>query len=589
MSTVTALNQYQSKHPKGRYLLIEDNLKDADLVSRLLESVFAKAVSVQTVGRFDRAVELLAKQNFDACILDLHLPDRSGLCNVELLNRLYPNLPIVVLTDHDDDVSAMKALNYGAQDYLSKSEVTSAILCRSLRYAKERKNIEIRLKNALDESANRNVQLEKLARHDFLTALLNRAYFDGAALKMLKRAARHSKCFGLVYFDINKFKSINDNLGHTAGDELLRQVAQRAKGVVRETDFIARMSGDEFVIVTDIINERSEVYGLVTRLLSCFEYPFHIDGQDLSVSTSIGVAFYPDADNLNLLIRQADLAMYEAKSKNQDVCFFTREMEAVYSRSMLIRSHLQQAAKQSEFHCEFQGYYASAPDGKVYTEALARWVSPVLGKVAPDEFIPVVEHSPLNNQLTRSIILQCGLLTEMATDLGVQVGHINVNVSASQLTEASFVRQLLHWIYQADFDPNLLCLELTEREMIQNIANCGAHIHELRREGIRIALDDFGSGYSSITHLISLPIDLLKLDRMLVKNIDQNHKYQALNAGIVEMAHRLDMSVIAEGIETLQEYQVLKELGCDYYQGFYFSRPQCARDFLAHCADLPPN
>lgn len=586
MSSVTSINEYQRPLRKCMYLLVEDNPMDAELVSVLLESAFDGEAEVRCAGRFDHAVDLLAEENFEAVILDLHLPDRSGVGNVEFLSKNFPDLPIVVLTGSKDDSCALRALNYGAQDYLSKSDVTPDILARSLRYAKERKNIEIKLKNALDESAYQNVQLEKLARHDFLTALPNRAYFDSNAMKMLKRASRHNKCFALIYFDINKFKSINDSLGHGAGDELLRQVATRARGIVRETDFIARLGGDEFVIVTDLINEKTEVYGLVTRLLSCFEDPFPIDQQDLSVSTSIGVAFYPDADNLNTLIKQADLAMYEAKSQKQEVCFFTQEMERVYSRSMQIRTHLQSAARNTEFNCEFQGYYANKPDGKVYTEALARWESPVLGRVAPNEFIPVVEHSPLNNHLTRAIIVQCGILAERAAASNVKMGRINVNVSASQLCEPTFVRQLLHWVHQADLDPNILCIELTEREMVENIANCGNHIHELRKEGMCVALDDFGSGYSSITHLISLPIDILKLDRMLVHQIDRSHKYQALNAGIVEMAHRLDMSVIAEGIETESEYRMLQELGCDFYQGFYFSRPQSGSLFLAECCGI---
>ena len=583
MSAVTSISDYQNSDVEACYLLIEDNPYDAELVSALIESAFDYQVEVQTVSRFEQALQLLAQKEYDAIFLDMNLPDHSGLCNVEYIDNMYPQLPIVVLTNNNDDRTALRAINYGAQDYLSKNEVTPEILARSLRYAQERKNIEIRLKIALDESANRNIQLEKLARHDFLTSLPNRAYFDCAALKMLKRASRHKKCFSLVYFDINKFKTINDSFGHSAGDELLRQVATRARKIVRETDFLARMGGDEFAIVTDMIEERSEVYALVTRLLSCFNEVYRIDNQDLNISTSIGVSFFPDADSLGQLIRQADLSMHEAKSRKQDVCFFTQEMEKTYARSIQIRANLRSATKNTEFHCEFQGYYSKQSDGRIYTEALARWQSPILGEVAPNEFIPVVEHGPLNNHLTRAIVGQCGLLADMARSNNIPIGRINVNVSASQLCEPSFVRQLFHWIHQADIDPNILCLELIEREMVQNISNCGAHIQALRKEGIAIALDDFGSGYSSITHLISLPIDVLKLDRMLVKNIDQSPKYQALNAGIVDMAHRLEMAVIAEGIETAEEYAILKSLGCDYFQGFYFSRPQPAEVFINDC------
>ena len=570
----------QSCTAKGQFLVVEDNPADAELIQVMLEGSYHNQADITLATTLQQATSLLNERKFDAILLDLHLPDSSGAATVSAVSKLNPNTAILVLTGTQDESIAVEALSSGAQDYLSKNEVSSTNFSRSIRYAQERKAIELKLKAALEETADRNQKLEQSAHHDFLTTLPNRAYFDSQARRTLFRAARTGSEVALIYFDINKFKEINDSLGHSTGDELLRQVAARAKTVVRSSDFIARLGGDEFVIIADITNHKNECYALVERVLSCFAEPFTVNTQEIFSSASVGVAFYPDAGTLETLIQRADLAMYEAKKNAGNVCFFTATMETTYARTMSIKSELSNAVTNREFSAEFQAYYPLEGKGNLCAEALARWTSPTLGKVGPNDFIPVVERSPVNNALTRRIVAQCGDLLAQAEQSNLKLDRININVSASQLIDRSFASYLLRWFAEDGIDPERICIEITEREMINNIDACKSHINLLRDKGVSIALDDFGSGYSSITHLLSLPIDSLKLDQMLVKDVQTNTRHQALNAGIAEMAHRLGMRVIAEGVETLEEYNTMKNLGYDYFQGWYFSRASSIETFL---------
>ncbi len=589
MSTSNAVSLTPISQDISRvYLMAEDDPADAELVKQMLAQAFDEEYAVVCVDRFEKIQTALANGTFEALILDMNLPDRSGIDNVSQLGCHFPELPIVVLTGQDDLSVAVEALKRGAQDYLTKNNVTPEVLSRSLRYAQERKSIELKLKKALDDSADRNHQLEKMARHDFLTSLPNRAYFECAATKMLYRAARSNKQVALLYFDLNNFKKVNDNFGHATGDALLRQVANRTKDIARETDFIARLGGDEFVIITDLLESKSEVYSLVNRLLETFEEPFIVESHKLLSSTSIGVAFYPDANNVNSLLKQADCAMYEAKVKRHvPVCFFTTQMGAIYTRNLEIESQIGNALSNNELDVLFQPIHSLSGPAPFHAEALLRWHSPALGYISAKEFIPVIENSPIINELTNIVLKKSKSIIRALVDIGHDVERININVTASQLTNPSFRKQLLIWLDDYDISPQLLCLELTEREMVKNADQCSEQITMLRDDGFCVALDDFGTGYSSITHLLSMPIDYLKLDRLLVDHIDKNTRNQALTAGIIEMAHRLNMKVVAEGIERKEELTILEQLGCDFLQGFYLSKPTPIDELL--CQSLRNN
>ncbi|TQV80152.1 EAL domain-containing protein [Exilibacterium tricleocarpae] len=586
-TTRQMLNKTPSKYANV-YLMAEDDPGDAELVKQLLHQAFGDSYSVICVDRFGKVLDALAKGHFEALILDMNLPDRSGVKNITALGNQYPDLPIVVLTGQDDLEQAVDSLNSGAQDYLSKNQVTPELLSRSLRYARERKNIESKLKKALQEQAHSNARLKNLAQHDTLTTLPNRAHFQITVPRMLMRAARAKKWVALLYVDLNGFKKINDSYGHPIGDELLRQLAARLKATVRDSDFLARLGGDEFVLMTDLLEDKREVYKLIGRLLAVFDQPFTLDKHEVPCTPSIGVAFYPDADNLELLMKQADCAMYEAKNQeNSAVCFYTTQLESQYARNMEIEAHVNHALEAAQFDVQFQPLVSSGNPGATHIEALMRWRSPELGDIPPSEFIPIIENSPTINEITHIVVRECGRLLKSPGVFNLGYTRLALNVCVSQISSAAFCDQLLAWLKDFGIAADNICLELTEGHLMKNVAQCGAQLQRLRSLGIHIALDDVGIGYSSFAHLLELPLDYLKLNRILIDHIDKKPRNQALAVGIVEMAHRLGIKVVAVGIEREEEFRTARQLGCDYLQGYYIAAPMQIGEISRYAKDRP--
>lgn len=562
------------KVAKNAFLMAEDNPLDAELFSEMLYKAFGGEYSVVCVDRFEKVAEALRADTFEALILDMDLPDRSGVDNVFEIGKQYPSLPIVVLTGNDDLDLAIHSLQKGAQDYLSKNNVTSEMLARSLNYAKERKQIEQKLKEALEDAAYKNVQLEAQAKHDSLTGLANRAYFQDASSRVLHRADRNSERVALLYFDLDGFKKVNDTYGHIAGDDLLKQVSIRLKDIVRNSDFLARLGGDEFVIITDTLESKNEIYPLVKRIQDQFDFAFRIGPHEMFINTSIGIAFYPDADNLDLLIKHADCAMYEAKNNpNSSICFYSEQIARQYSRSQKIESSLSNALEGRELIAVFQPVINVNNPNEIHVEALARWHSRSLGDVSPEEFIPIAESTPVINGITQAVTGRSKDFYRSILDNGLKVDRISINVSASQIASDHFCNTFIQWLEDQNLPAKKVCLELTERQVVQNSRKCQQQFTFLRAHGIKIALDDFGSGFSSITHLLDLPFDVLKLDQILIDHIDSNSRNEALVAGIIEMAHRLDMQVVAEGIQREEEKKKMIEIGCDHLQGYHISQP----------------
>lgn len=564
---------------KNIFLMAEDNPNDVELVTKMLRKAFQDDYTIVCVDRFSKIIDALNQNSFNALILDINLPDRSGVLNITHLVSKYPDLPIVILTGQENLDLAYEALENGAQDYLTKSNVTAEILQRSLRYAKERKQIESRLKTALEDADLRNIQLESLAKHDPLTGLPNRAYFHESAERILHSCDRENKSAALLYFDLNGFKKVNDTYGHLIGDQLLMQVSNRMAGVVRDSDMLARLGGDEFVVITDPLQHRDQIYPLVKRILRQFNSPFEIEGHQVVVSTSIGVAFYPNADNLDLLVKHADCAMYKAKeSKESNVCFYTDKMASQFSRYQDIELEIGKALENDQIYSTFQPITPLNKDKPVMLEALARWTSPKLGHVPADEFIGVAEYTPAINGITRAVIKDTAALIEKLNHLNLDIKKISINVCSSQLSSSHFCKLLFEWIKIHNIPARAVCIELTERQLVESFEECRKQVIQLKSHGIKMSLDDFGSGFSSITHLLGLPFDYLKIDRRLIQGIDKNDKNQALVAGVIEMAHRLNMEVIAEGVEEKAEMDTLKVLKCDYIQGFFIAKPMSIDD-----------
>lgn len=556
------------------FLMAEDNPVDAEIFSEMLNEAFHCQNSVVCVDRYEKICEALDHGEYQALILDMDLPDQSGIDNIHQLGQQYPSLPIVVLTGNEDQALAIDSLHCGAQDYLSKNKVTPDMLARSVNYATERKQIEQELKAALEDADSKNKQLESQAKHDPLTGLANRAYFQDMATRAFLRSKRRNLKVALLYLDLNEFKKINDTYGHMAGDELLQEVSSRLKGVVRDSDFLARIGGDEFVIITDSLENKQEVYPLIKRIRNQFDKAFKIGSHELNVTSSIGIAFYPEADSLDLLIKQADCAMYEAKEDpNSSTCFYSDQIAAQYARAQKIELSLAASIEKEEVTTVFQPVINVNNPNEIHVETLARWHSSILGDVHPEEFIPIAENTPTINGITRIATKQVSELYKVANQNNQKIKKVAINISAYQLTNHNFYQIFSQWLKDFNLSAENICLELTERQVVNNVKRCKEQLYFLKDKGIQIALDDFGSGFSSITHLLDLPFDMLKLDQVLMSHIDKSQRNQALVAGVVEMAHRLNMQVVAEGIETEEERQMAIELGCDFLQGYWISKP----------------
>ncbi len=588
MKPLTSLQNYPET-VQNNFLIAEDNPIDIEVVKSLLHEAYSGQFCLDSAGSLCDTKRMLAAKSYDALILDMNLSGHH--CDVGIIEIIesYPEIPIVILTGETDPVVAIESLKVGAQDFLTKNSITPQVLARSLRYAQERKKIELALRNSVASIADRNAQLNSLAHTDHLTQLANRAHFETALEELVYKAQRSKLRFALLYIDLKNFKKVNDNFGHSIGDELLVQVANRLRKTVRSSDFLARVGGDEFVIFTDFLQSSTEIHKLLDRLTKVFEPVFLIESKEILAHPSIGVAFYPEAENVEILLKQADYAMYEGKELQGDnisVCFYTKEMENKYDRQLQLEAQLATAIEENEFSAHFQKVTSLKTDQALVFEALIRWDSKVLGSVSPAEFIPIFENSPVIDQLTKIVISQAKSLIVELSKHDKCVESIKINVAASQLCRSNFSEFFLDLLHQQDIQAETICIELTESQMVKNTQACWLQIERLRNAGIKVALDDFGTGFSSLQHLLEFSVDYLKLDISIIRDINKKSRNQALVAGIIEMGHRLDMQIVAEGVETQQEFDCCEQLQCDMIQGYFLHKPQPITEIVSSQSDF---
>ncbi len=558
---------------KINFLVADGIQEEADNIKRMIIRIHGEGCAVYCCEDVEGLGHFLKEADFEALVIADNLKDLvhdSILKTIEYVEVLTPHLPVIVIADHYDAKYAIETISSGAQEYLIKCDLSTDLLSRSLHYSIERKQSQIKLKKALDAASQKNLQLEKLARYDFLTGLPNRAYFEATAIKHLLRAARQGKQLALIYFDVNKFKKINDSYGHSCGDELLRQITYRVKNCLRKTEFFARLGGDEFAIVTDLIDKKSDIYPLVNRILSGFQPVFTLGRYEVNAQTAIGISYYPDALTLESLLKQADIAMYQAKKNTENpLCFFSNDMQSSHFRAMQIESLLQEGFDNQEFFSKFQPVYAKTGELTNRLEALLHWQSSHLGLITPPEFIPLIENGPAINDATRFVANDCG---KVITGNSQDFTNVHINIFTKQLSNQKFSEQFLFWLEQANIDKSQVCLEINESDMVANYNTCSDQLQALQKLGITIALDNFGKGLSSTQLLLKLPVDYLKLDRELVRKINQYPRTITFSKCIIEFCHACDIKVIAQGVETKEEFDTLVDLNCDYFQGYYFSK-----------------
>ncbi len=413
------------------------------------------------------------------------------------------------------------------------------------------------------------------AHYDALTELPNRFLSMDRLVQMIKEAVRDSTQVAVLFLDLDDFKKVNDTLGHEVGDELLVQCAQRLRGVLRESDTIGRLGGDEFIILLSRLTEGSQAQPVADSLLAQFSHPFSVGGRQLKISASIGIALYPtDGTEVSALLRNSDAAMYHAKQLGRNAfAFFTEQMKLQVSKRLEIEEQLHGALERKEFSVHYQPQIELASGKVVGAEALLRWHNPVLGAVSPGEFIPIAEQTGLIVSLGDYVLREA--LSACARWRGEfsPVFCVAVNLSPIQVRGTALVDRLQAMLEQNGIPSEALKLEITEGVLMRQQSDVDECLGGLIQLGVNIAMDDFGTGYSSLSYLRSYPFHVLKIDRSFVADISVDESDRQLIRAAISMAHGLNMRVVAEGVETEEQQEFLAELGCDYGQGYLFGKP----------------
>jgi len=426
-------------------------------------------------------------------------------------------------------------------------------------------------------------RLAYLAQFDPLTGLANRTLFADRFSQMIVQAKRRGAPLGVLFIDLDDFKLVNDRLGHAAGDALLCQVALRLQAAVRTGDTVARISGDEFAIVLADLARPDDAAVVAQKILERLAEPVALDGEPTFVTASIGIASFPtDGDYVDALLGAADAAMYRAKQSGRNAYqFFTSEITQRTRARAQVAFELRRALERDEFELVYQPKFILASGKACGAEALLRWRHPERGVVSPAEFIPVLEDTGLIVQVGEWAIRRACEDLKGWLASGAQPMPIAVNLSARQFRQKDLDARIRALVAAAGVDPSLIELEITESQLMQDPEHAIRVMRQLRESGIRIAIDDFGTGYSSLSYLTRFPVKSLKIDRSFVADVFSDHADAAIVRTIIEMAHHLGFTVVAEGVETDRQAAFLRQFGCEQAQGFLFARPMPAAELLS--------
>jgi len=423
--------------------------------------------------------------------------------------------------------------------------------------------------------------------HDPLTGLANRSLFYDRMHKSISRAKRSKSSMAIMLLDLDRFKNINDSLGHDAGDEFLKQAAKHMQEVLRDTDTVARLGGDEFVVVLENINKVEDVENIAQKLLDCLAQPVDVHEHEIAATASIGVSLFPnDGDTIDQLLKHADTAMYRAKAAGKNrYQFYLSAMSDTAVNYLLLENDLRRAIEQNELCLYYQPQIDLHTGRIIGLEALVRWQHRDRGLVTPMHFIPLAEETGLIEPLGNWVLKHACTRFKAWLDGGLNFGKIAVNLSTRQFRQEKFEITVHDILKATELPPEFLELEITESSAMENAANTIDMLKTLSQMGSSLAIDDFGTGYSSLSYLQRFPIQKLKIDRSFINNIDRDKQESAIAKSIIDLAHNMSLQVIAEGVERLTQSRWLIDRGCDQVQGYYYCKPLSEEDLLILVAD----
>jgi len=610
--------------PVHRILLVDDNVAihgdfrkvlsldpedQAQAAFAVLEAgLFGAAPSTASRPSFEidsayqgqEAVEMVHRALRDGrpyamAFVDMRMPPGwDGLETIEHLWSVDPDVQVVICSAHTDyDWSEVVDRLHHSDKLLvlrKPAEPIEVLQCatalsrkwqneRLVREQMERLEQVITQRTRGLEAANR--QLRHLATHDALTGLPNRVLLEDRLMQAIAHADRDGRSFALIVCDLDRFKLVNDSLGHHAGDELLQEVARRLLGLVRTIDTVARLGGDEFVMLVTSIQDSEDAQRLAAKAIEALQAPVRIAAIDVHTSPSIGIAFYPaDGGSIEALTAHADAAMYCAKQHGRgNVQCYAHGMNAGSEERVQLESDLHNAITLKQFELYYQPKVNTTTGSVRSAEALIRWMHPERGLISPDGFIPLAEECGLIGAIGEWVVREACRQARAWQDAGLPPLRISVNLSPSQFRGSGLIETIGRALDDMRLHPQYLEVELTESAVMSDPEESIAILERLSEMGVLVSVDDFGTGYSSMSYLRRFPIDKLKIDRVFISEIVSRPEDASIVRAIVSMAHSLRLKVVAEGVETPAQLDFLKAVGCDEYQGYHFSRPVPATDF----------
>lgn len=550
---------------------------DAELIQQLADSVYRIGAKPLLAESESSAFESLRGSNIELVLIDEKFSNSDGFAFIRTLQRggAHSSTPVVLITENGNADTVERAYRNGANDYVAK-DADFAVLQHKLNHLidahRARKEIE--------------AQQSYLNKYDPLTGLYNRQYFTKKLQRSMENTQEQQTVSALLLIDVDNFKRINNSFNYQYGDGLLQQVANRLSASLRGTDLImrdplaripeqglARLGGDEFILFIEDVNSVENAVSVANRCIDAISQPLNLQGQNVVLTASVGIAMYPlDGQNVDVLMKNAERAMYTAKERGGS-CYtcYRQEMNLADESSFILENDLRDAIMNNQLTLHYQPQIDSESGEVSSVEVLCRWNHPFLGMVPPDRFIPIAETSGLIVPIGDWVLETACAQAKKWLDEGRDLNRIAVNVSAYQFYRHDFVEKTMMALAETGLSARYLELELTESLIMSDAEENIAKLNELKGHGISLAVDDFGTGYSSLAYLKRLPIDTLKIDRSFVSNIADGSTDGAIVGAILALAGKLNLQVVAEGVEDCTQLNFLKENKCALLQGYYFS------------------
>jgi len=546
-----------------RALIVEDSEDDAMLLLHELQRAGYKVTHAVVDTPYALRAEL-TNNTWDIIYSDFSMPQFSAFDALALVHNVGIDIPFIIVSGTIGEDRAVTAMKAGAHDYILKGNLKRLIP------ATERE-----LREALVRKDNRRADatIHRLAYVDDVTGLPNRARFQELIEAAVQEAKKESRCIALLLMDIDRFKEVNDTLGHDRGDVLLKQVGLRLSGVLTSPDIIARIGGDEFGILLSSLGAVDEIHAIIKKLQDFLAPSFMIDGVPISVEASIGIAIMPNhAEDPHMLLQMADIAMYRAKRMASNYAIYEPKYNRYSPAQLGLMAELREGINKNQLRLHYQPKLELATGRVVGLEALVRWEHPRLGLLYPDKFILTAEQTGLVNPLTRWVLLEALRYCCQQYEQGIEL-KMNVNLSARSLHDPQLVGMVADALETTAAKPEYLVLEVTESAIVLDPVRAEETLMALSKLGVGLSIDDFGTGYTSLASIKRLPINEIKIDRSFILNMLTDNKDAMIVRSVIELGHNLGLTVVAEGIETQEVLDYLNGLACNEVQGYHICKP----------------